>query len=113
MRYIISQGLTDGLGVDEIGRNLRKYFDDMSVARAKTIARTETGRLVSLATNEAYRQSAFVTGKEWLTARDDRVRPEHQLNDRKVVAVDGIFPNGESYPGEKSINCRCAIAPAI
>jgi HK97 family phage portal protein len=113
LRYIISQGLSDGLGVEEIGRTLRQYFDDMSVARARTIARTETGRLVSLATNEAYRQSAFVTGKEWLTARDDRVRPEHQVNDRKIVAVDGVFPNGESYPGEKSINCRCAIAPAI
>lgn len=113
LRAIITAGLAEGLGVPEIGRKLREYFDDMSVARARTIARTETGRIVSLATNEAYKQSAVVTGKEWLTAGDAKVRPEHQINNGVIVATDGVFPNGEHYPGELSINCRCALAPAV
>ncbi len=110
---IIATGITDGKGVEEIGRDLRQYFDDMSVARAKTIARTETGRIVSQATNDAYNQSEVVTGKEWLTAGDDRVRDEHVINNGVVVATGDTFPDGEAYPGELSINCRCALAPAV
>jgi len=113
MSKLIVAGLADGKGVEEIGRNIRQYFDDMSVARARTIARTETGRLVSQATNEAYRQSAVVTGKEWLTAGDDKVRDEHVLNSGVIVDNGGVFPDGEHYPGESSINCRCALAPAV
>ena len=113
LKAIITAGMAEGLGVAEIGRKLRQYFDDMSVARAKTIARTETGRIVSQATNEAYKQSAVVTGKEWLTAGDDKVRPDHQKNNGVIVATDGVFPNGEQYPGQLSINCRCALAPAV
>lgn len=114
MSQLLVAGLKDGKGVDEIGRDLRAYFDDMSVARARTIARTETGRLVSQATNEAYRQSAVVTGKVWLTAGDDKVRDEHVENGLSDPVDTGeAFPDGEHYPGESSINCRCALAPAV
>lgn len=124
LRDIIAQGLADGHGVDKIARSLREYFDNMSVSRARTIARTETGRLISQATDEAYRQSEVVTGKEWLTARDNKVRPlqnpnnagtvnDHVQNEGKIVAPGGTFPNGERFPGELTINCRCAIAPAV
>lgn len=124
LRDIIAQGMADGKGVDKIGRSLREYFDNMSVSRARTIARTETGRLISQATDEAYRQSEVVTGKEWLTARDNKVRPlqnpsnagtlnDHLQNEGKIVAPGGTFPNGERFPGELTINCRCAIAPAV
>ena len=113
MKKIIVAGMDEGAGVEEIGRKLRKYFDDMSVSRAKTIARTETGRIVSQATAEAYHQSDLVTGKEWMTAGDDKVRDEHRMNDGVIVATDAAFPNGEHFPGELTINCRCALAPAV
>lgn len=113
MKKIIVSALAEGKGVPEIGRDLRKYFDDMSVARAKTIARTETGRIVSQATQEAYQQSSIVTGKEWMTAGDDKVRDEHRMNDGVIVGTNEAFPNGEHFPGELTINCRCAIAPAV
>lgn len=111
---LIVAGMEEGKGVDAIGREMRQYFDDMSVSRARTIARTETGRLVSEATQEAYKQSDVVTGKEWLTAGDSEVRDEHQMNEADgVIAVEAAFSNGEHYPGEASINCRCALAPAV
>ncbi len=113
LKSIIIEGMNDGAGVDVIGRSIRKYFEDMSVSRAKTIARTETGRLMSQATDEAYRQSELVTGKEWLTAGDDKVRDEHQLNAGMIVPTGASFPSGEHYPGENTINCRCVLAPAI
>lgn len=115
LQNIIVDQMSQGEGIDVIGRKIRQYFDDMSVSRAKTIARTETGRLMSQATNEAYRQSKFVTGKEWITAGDDRVRDEHVLNSGHIVDVNtnAAFPDGEHYPGETSINCRCVLGPAI
>lgn len=114
MKEIIAQGLKDGLSVNQMGQSMRLYFDNMSVARAKTIARTETGRLVSQATNDAYEQSEVVTGKVWLSSQDGKVRDEHIANDAAgVIATNGVFPSGESYPGELTINCRCALAPAV
>lgn len=119
MKEIIAQGLKDGLSVNQIGQSLRLYFDDMSVARAKTIARTETSRVISKATNDAYSQSNLVTGKQWLTSRDGKVRDtantvnDHTINDGKIVNTNERFPNGEMYPGELTINCRCAIAPTV
>ncbi len=115
LKEIVVLGMKEGAGVDVIGRNIREYFDEMSVARAKTIARTETGRLVSEATNDAYNQSAVITGKEWLTAGDSKVRDEHRLNaEAGVIGNNDAFPgSGEHYPGESTINCRCALAPAV
>ena len=113
LKEIIVEGMKEGAGVDVIGRSIRQYFEDMSVARAKTIARTETGRLVSQATNDAYNQSAIITGKEWITAGDSKVRDEHQLNAGVIVSTNEAFPSGEHYPGESTINCRCVLAPAV
>lgn len=119
LKKIITDGMAEGLGVDSIARLIRGYFDDMSVSRARTIARTETGRLISSSTNDAYNQSEIVTGKEWLTARDGKVRDvagtinDHVHNEGKIVDTRDIFPNGERFPGELTINCRCALAPAV
>lgn len=113
LKALILASMEEGIGIPELSRRIRDYFDDVSLSRARTIARTETGRLVSEATNEAYKQSEVVTGKEWLSAQDDRVRPEHSENNGKIVGLDDVFPNGERYPGDNSINCRCALAPAV
>jgi HK97 family phage portal protein len=109
----IVAGIAAGDGIDKIGQSLREYFTDMSVGRAKTIARTETGYALSKATNDAYNQSSVITGKEWINAGDDHVREEHVENGGMIVATNGVFPNGESYPGEQSVNCRCVLAAAV
>lgn len=118
LKNLIASGMAEGMGILEIGRSIRGYFDDMSVARARTIARTETGRLMSKATRDSYQQSTLVTGVEWLTAEDAKVRSgsapdNHVMNNKIIVAKDASFPNGEKYPGELTINCRCALAPAV
>ena len=109
----IVDGIANGDGVDKIGQSLRQYFTDMSVGRAKTIARTETGYALSRATNDAYAQSAVITGKEWINAGDSNVREEHVDNGGQIVGKDEAFSNGEQYPGEQSVNCRCVLAPAL
>jgi uncharacterized protein with gpF-like domain len=113
VKSTIEAGLSAGDGVAKIGRELRVTFDAISVARGKTIARTETGFAMSLATDDAYKQSSVVTGKEWITAGDGAVRDEHVMNAGIIVDKNGVFPNGESYPAERTINCRCVLAPAV
>lgn len=46
---------------------------------------------------------------EWATVGDDRVRPEHVLNNGVIVPIGSPFPNGEIFPGDTSINCRCHL----
>ena len=109
----IVAGISNGDGPDTIASSLRDYFTDMSSGRAKTIARTETGYALSKAASDAYAQSSIVTGKEWITVGDDKVRPEHVENDGVIVGKGGSFPSGEEYPAQHSINCRCVVAPAL
>lgn len=113
LKHKIADGIANGDGVEKIGQSLRDYFTDMSEGRANTIARTETGYALSRATNDAYAQSSVITGKEWINAGDDKVRDEHVDNGGEIVGKDEAFSNGEHYPGEASINCRCVLAPAV
>ena len=115
----IVAGISAGDGVEKIAGDLREYFKDWGVKRASMIARTETGHALSKAANDAYTQSSIVTGKEWINVGDDDVRNDHKdvaiggLNGGVIVAKGGPFPNGEYYPAEHSINCRCVLAPAV
>ncbi|MEJ6011429.1 phage portal protein [Novosphingobium aquae] len=109
----IVDGIKEGHSIEKIGQSLRDYFDDMSVKRARTIAQTETNFVLSKATNDAYAQSSVVTGKEWLTVGDDKVRPEHEDNNGAIVSKGEAFPNGEHYPAEASVNCRCVLLPTV
>lgn len=109
----VSQQLAQGKGRNEIARHLRQYFADLNATRAKTIAQTEGTVISNIGLQKSFDQSEVVSGKLWLSAKDSKVRPEHQDNDGKQVSKDQAFPNGERYPGEKSVNCRCAIAPIV
>lgn len=109
----IVEGVKEGFGVDKIAANIKQYFEDMTTKRARTIAQTESNYVLSKATDDAYSQSAVVTGKEWLTVGDDRVRPEHVLNNGAIVAKGQAFPNGELHPAHTSVNCRCVLLPTV
>lgn len=113
IKDVIKQGLADEVGRDVMARRLRKLFTDMSATRARMIAQTEGTVVSNLGLKESYRQSPAVSGEKWLSARDERVRPEHQMNDGSIVPKGSVFPNGELYPGQHSINCRCVVAPIV
>jgi len=86
-------------------------FGDISQNRATLIARTESTFANNAGFQEAYAESKVVNGKEWISARDSRVRAEHAKLDGVIVGAHDRFPNGLHYPQEP--NCRCVIAPAL
>ena len=122
------------MGKDEsifqIRDRLFDKFDKLSLPRARTIAQTEVGRASGQASYESMKQYSTDTGielrKEWVSARDDRVRTEpdisHEFMDGQVVDYNSSFigpgnqmsltvpPTGTGDAGFE-INCRCIMAP--
>lgn len=118
---IINAGVESGEGALKIADRIRESYPDMAASRARTIARTETNMGSNTATLEAYKQ-AQVEQKEWLSARDERVRETHMDMDGQVVGMEedfvspsgarGISPGAFDDPAE-SINCRCVMVPLM
>ena len=85
-------------------------------SRARTIARTESLKVVSRSTDEEYRKEG-VKMKEWLSSPGARVT--HAANTAQgKIAYDNAFSNGLQFPGDSGpaaevVNCRCALAPVI
>lgn len=114
---ILSEGEQQGLSVDEMATQLES--DEITLARAKTIARTETGKAANVGRELAVKDITFQLSKEWITAGDERVRIAHAAVDGTIIdededfIVDGENMNAPSDPEaspENIINCRCTCA---
>ena len=111
VKRVILMGTDDDLGTAKIGSNIRQFYVDRSPWKSMRIARTETSRGAGFGQREAANQSGTAKTKQWISSRDGRVRDEHLAMDSdshyKAVPLNEPYPNGEMYPGESSINCRC------
>lgn len=116
LRQLIKAGLDDGVGTEQIARNIRKQIPSLSQFRAATIARTETHTAANFGSQAAAEATGLTLMKEWAAAEDDRTRPDHSDADGQVVPMDGSFtvggvqlqfPGDPSGPPEQIINCRC------
>jgi HK97 family phage portal protein len=115
IKEIISKGVVNGDGIDQIADGIQELYKDMTPRRAETIARTET----IAASNAGSRYAAISTGlslkKEWISTRDSRTRVSHKHMDGEIKGIDETYSNGLMFPGDPStgdasetINCRCA-----
>ena len=113
----------EGVGVDQIRRNLRGRFTDVGRNQAALIARTETHNAAGYAQN-AYHQGlskdlGISMQKQWVATLDARTRRAHGAMNGVQVGIDEDFsmPNGSlmAYTGDSRggaanvVNCRCAI----
>lgn len=107
---------TRGSGEAVLGRLIREQSDDISVSRAKTIARTETHSASQDASFTAAQSLGIDIVKVWSATHDNRTRDDHMEADGQVVAMHEYFEVGDDklmYPGDPSglpeevINCRC------
>ena len=107
----INTGLAEGLGTEEIARNIRKVTQ-MTPFRAATVARTETHAAATYGSIESVRQAEQELGvvmvKEWLATKDSRTRPEHRAADGQKVALDEKFTVGGGDDGPAGgFECEC------
>lgn len=117
----ISSGVSAGESISDIAKRINDVYDFSENYRSLRIARTE----VIGAANEGQLLSYLENGvkeKEWLTARDERVRESHQIDGQIVGITESFVLNDGEHiqkPGDRGaslenvINCRCAIAPIV
>lgn len=112
LRADVSQAIAEGWSNDRLSTEIAESYG-FSKERATVIARTETIRASNEGALAGYKASGVVSGKEWLTAEDDRVSEECQANgDAGVLALDADFPSGDSCPPVHP-QCRCSLSPVV
>ena len=119
VRDAVNAGLEQQLTLPQMQQSIVQA-SGFSPSRALMIARTETTKLANTAAVDAYRkveESGLRVDKQWLSARDGKVRPEHAALDGQTVPTEGVFKsNGATAnaPGAfgsaaLDINCRCTV----
>ncbi len=117
------------LTATQIDRMVSRYSERMVTFRSNTIARTEALRAVHAGNDELYRQAvqdgsldANQLKRQWVTARDERVRESHVLLNGLVRTLDETFPGTGGplrFPGDpdapasETVQCRCALSTRI
>lgn len=107
-------------------REVRKLFQGFRSFRADRITNTVVVGAFEAGTLEAWRGAGLVTGKQWVSARDGRVRQTHdtRLNPsllqpiplEQPFTVGGallLYPGDPEGPAKEIINCRCTMAPVV
>ena len=117
IQKLLQRSYDDGLGFQEVARQLRAKYQQFSAGQAVTIARTESTRILNGSANVAWK-GAGVTHKQWLATRDSETRDSHLGVDGEVVKMGQPFSNGLMHPGgdgppEEVCNCRCTEMPII
>lgn len=106
---VLRDGLERGESPQTIATALRGIKDDRKWAL--TVAWTETNRAQNAAAQDTYEQDG-TTGKEWMTAHDQRVCAICLGNETEgAIPIGQIFSSGEPYPPGHP-RCRCALVPA-
>lgn len=93
-----------------------KYYT--SLERAKTLAANEANTVLNQKDFDDYKALGY-TRKQWITEKDERVRPTHIEVDDVIIPIDDLFLVGNAlmpYPHyvpcnhpEEVVNCRCSI----
>ena len=127
IKDFIETNASEGLGVEQIARELEKIAPTLSRFRAHTIARTETHNAASYANHKYHLDLGDSLDmefmKRWVSVSDGRTRPEHRAANGQTVPMDGKFRLGHPKRGEvfmdrtgdpaggvyNIINCRCVI----
>ena len=118
VRKAVEQGISEGIGMDKIARNISTAQGEMDTWKALRIARTEvvnaTGEGVKIGASELPGNKT----KTWISTFDQRSRHDHMAMDGVEVPMNEMFnlPSGSrmEYPGDsvngmaKDVcNCRC------
>jgi SPP1 gp7 family putative phage head morphogenesis protein len=106
------RGLENSSRASEIVAEIKRT-GDVSIGRAKLIARTETSRTASVMT-QARAQRIGSTGYIWRTAHDSDVRGSHKHMNGEFVRWDSP-PTLDDMTGHAGClpNCRCYPEPVI
>ena len=123
LRATLSEGMDNEESVDELLARIENVFGSALTLRTARIAASESYRAMGEADVLTWVQAGTVTGKEWYTAKDERVCPWCNALDGVIVEInadyyqlgDSIVADGKTLNiayedvGHEPlhINCRC------
>ncbi len=108
----VMEGVEQGLSIDNMADSIGEFFDKEAEWRAVRIARTEVISGYAEGTLEGMRQ-ADIKLKKWLTAGDDRVDPDCEMNERDgAIDINSSFSSGNTAPPVHP-NCRCILQEVV
>lgn len=122
IRVVMQIAVEEGRDYDWIQEQLTTESADIQASRARLIARTETVTASNQAAYFAAAKTGLLMKKEWLSAGDNRVRPDHQTVNGSKVDMEDYFTVGDSKmlipgarvqenglqtPAKEVCNCRC------
>ena len=117
---IVTIGLQDGKGVQEIARTIEESVATIFTNRSKLIARTEMVKATNTAAMNSAETSDFMYEKKWIPATDDRTREDHlAMLNKPYIPFDQPFivggyemdrpGDGANAPASQVCNCRCKV----
>jgi HK97 family phage portal protein len=126
----LAQGIQNGEGLGLLKGRVNDVFDGIDGYRSERIARTETLKASNAATNEAYKQTGYVNGKEWVV-NPGACEQCLEFEGKQIGLDDSYLKQGQGYEvtGEDGEtisftndyedidqpplhpNCRCTIIP--
>lgn len=137
LRATLGQGIDAGEDFTELTARIEQVFGAALTYRSNRIAQTEVTREQSMGDIFAWKQSGVVNGKEWATAKDERVCPYCRSLDGTIIHLDKPFfevgdtltvDNGDpDNPKPQTMNvtyddvqgpplhvsCRCTALPVL
>jgi phage putative head morphogenesis protein, SPP1 gp7 family len=118
LHILISQSLMSGEGYTQMARRVQNAVG-FSQAKARNVARTEAGRVQTLARLDSAEQAAKHADlqKVWMSTLDMRTRPDHRNLDGQEADKDGNFHIHEFQAkgphlfgvAKEDCNCRCTF----
>ncbi|MFH4307097.1 phage minor head protein, partial [Acinetobacter baumannii] len=102
--------ITNALQTGQTNEELAKAIKQLGLStdyRARLIASDQMGK-INGQINQARQLSMGVETYTWQTAKDERVRPDHQYKQGKTFRWDS--PPDGGHPGQP-IRCRCTALP--
>jgi SPP1 gp7 family putative phage head morphogenesis protein len=124
IKATITEGLIQGYDYKTLSRNLKESMDN-SYRKSKTIVRTESGRVRSMARQESVdkaKELGVDLKKEWISTLDMKTRHSHASMDGQVVETDGEFTSPRGHKAmqprmfgvaSEDINCRCGCTSVV
>ncbi|MEB0287221.1 phage minor head protein [Cryobacterium sp. 10S3] len=91
LRATLSAGIDEGESDEELLARVEAVLGSALTMRTARISTSEAYRAMGKADIEAWTQSGKVTGKEWYTAKDERVCNMCNSMDGVIIAIDQPF----------------------
>lgn len=110
----VDSAISEGWSNQKLSKAIQENAG-FSESRATMIARTETAFADVQGNIAAYteaKDAGLGVKGQWLTADDDLVSEECEMNNLEIREIGDVFPSGATEPPQHP-NCRCVLAPVV